>query len=244
MAPTSPASASAPAMAWPRRWAQQGIGRCVRRGRATARPASSVPQPPSPCCRPPSTRCRPWTSLAPAPTPTSLRVRAEAEGSRAAGPLPLLSSSTSPPAPPALAPLPALCPGMNWVMQHVQKNGWRAVVNMSLGGCAVAQGRVRYSGGWPAQHTPPAGPPCHCRPRSTALNDAAQQLINAGIPGGDQRWQQVWRRVRPSGQEGQGGEWTPAAGTAPSPAPWPAPTCRRVHAIARVQPPGHCGGVL
>ncbi|PRW33568.1 serine protease [Chlorella sorokiniana] len=43
--------------------------------------------------------------------------------------------------------------GMNWVVQHVKKNGWRGVVNMSLGG-----------------------------PRSTALNDAAQQLINAGIP--------------------------------------------------------------
>ena len=44
-------------------------------------------------------------------------------------------------------------PGMNWVLQHVKKNGWRGVVNMSLGG-----------------------------PRSTALNDAAQQLISAGIP--------------------------------------------------------------
>ncbi|PSC70000.1 serine protease [Micractinium conductrix] len=43
--------------------------------------------------------------------------------------------------------------GMNWVLQHVKKNGWRGVVNMSLGG-----------------------------PRSTALNDAAQQLISAGIP--------------------------------------------------------------
>ena len=42
---------------------------------------------------------------------------------------------------------------MNWVVQHVRRNGWRGVVNMSLGG-----------------------------PRSTALNDAAQQLINAGIP--------------------------------------------------------------
>ncbi|KAL4856963.1 Extracellular serine proteinase [Chlorella vulgaris] len=43
--------------------------------------------------------------------------------------------------------------GMRWVVQHVQRNGWRGVVNMSLGG-----------------------------PRSVALNDAAQQLIAAGIP--------------------------------------------------------------
>ena len=43
--------------------------------------------------------------------------------------------------------------GMDWVAQHVKRNGWRGVVNMSLGG-----------------------------PASTALNDAAQQLINAGIP--------------------------------------------------------------
>jgi hypothetical protein len=42
---------------------------------------------------------------------------------------------------------------MRWVVQHVQRNSWRAVVNMSLGG-----------------------------PRSVALNDAAQQLIAAGIP--------------------------------------------------------------
>lgn len=42
---------------------------------------------------------------------------------------------------------------MNWVVDHVKRNGWRGLVNMSLGG-----------------------------PRSTALNDAAQQLINAGIP--------------------------------------------------------------
>lgn len=42
---------------------------------------------------------------------------------------------------------------MNWVIDHVKRNGWRGLVNMSLGG-----------------------------PRSTALNDAAQQLINAGIP--------------------------------------------------------------
>ncbi|EFN53702.1 hypothetical protein CHLNCDRAFT_9713, partial [Chlorella variabilis] len=44
--------------------------------------------------------------------------------------------------------------GMSWVVQHVKRNGWRGVVNMSLAG----------------------------GPRSTALNDAAQQLINAGIP--------------------------------------------------------------
>ncbi|PRW33667.1 serine protease [Chlorella sorokiniana] len=52
--------------------------------------------------------------------------------------------------------------GMNWVVQHVRKNGWRGVVNMSLGGSFPA-------------------PSCF-GPRSTALNDAAQQLINAGIP--------------------------------------------------------------
>ncbi|KAL4435479.1 hypothetical protein ABPG77_006241 [Micractinium sp. CCAP 211/92] len=43
--------------------------------------------------------------------------------------------------------------GMNWVIDHVKRNGWRGVVNMSLGG-----------------------------PRSVALNDATQQLIDAGIP--------------------------------------------------------------
>lgn len=38
--------------------------------------------------------------------------------------------------------------GMNWVAQHVKKNGWRGVVNMSLGGCAW--------GGW--QHWELGGP--------------------------------------------------------------------------------------
>ena len=42
---------------------------------------------------------------------------------------------------------------MNWVRNHVQSNGWRGVVNLSLGG-----------------------------PTSPALNDAAAQLIAAGIP--------------------------------------------------------------
>ena len=43
--------------------------------------------------------------------------------------------------------------GMNWVRNHVQSNGWRGVVNLSLGG-----------------------------PTSPALNDATAQLIAAGIP--------------------------------------------------------------
>ncbi|GAB4816035.1 hypothetical protein N2152v2_003081 [Parachlorella kessleri] len=43
--------------------------------------------------------------------------------------------------------------GMNWVHDHVKRNGWRGVVNMSLGG-----------------------------PSSTAMNDAAEALIAAGIP--------------------------------------------------------------
>lgn len=55
---------------------------------------------------------------------------------------------------------PPAAVGMNWVRDHVRSNGWRGVVNMSLGG-----------------------------PRSTALNDAAQQLIAAGIPVVGGGWQ-------------------------------------------------------
>lgn len=84
--------------------------------------------------------------------------------------------------------------GMNWVAQHVKKNGWRGVVNMSLGGCA-SSGRQQWELGGPGacSHAgtcmSPSSPlhysvipPSCISPRSTALNDAAQQLINVGIP--------------------------------------------------------------
>lgn len=108
-------------------------------------------------------------------------------------------------------PLSLLPAGMNWVRQHVQKNGWRGVVNMSLGGCVgggdgapTACGVFVQHASAPASSLTPAPPHCPSptpfRPRSTALNDAAQALIDAGIPvvtsagnkSGAGGWGQAW----------------------------------------------------
>lgn len=73
--------------------------------------------------------CRSWEMMAPAPTPTSLQVGGWVQ--HQCVPRPAMSAQEQ--ADPKGAPHPGSA-GMNWVLQHVLKNGWRGVVNMSLGG--------------------------------------------------------------------------------------------------------------